>query len=613
MLSNHSKSLGNCCMFAYITLFILFANSAYPHNMGSSILPNRFKETTEYANTFLTNEDKYDIPWTDSIPEPIFYYDLSYYKRVINWISKSQKCQMYRERGSMASFIENHTILWKRTGSGFSSKKFDTGSRFCAASGFEENYSDPFQGLLHHPEGVFSFSLTNNTLTLTNEDQIQVSCRPNPKTGKPMKPSDGATECFGCKTGTRKGTAEIQLFGSSLKLTYTVSCKHNTYQSSYFNVVYGDGTPVNQSRDAHHMDINRGVRPNGSRVRNNDDYAPWRQIHTQSIKFNLDEISRINKISKKELVARMILAHKWYLPLVSDEAKQKYNYFEWREMTDNDLIYGENLEHALLTFFLWKQFGISEEYLNEFIKKTGREKKERIAKLLLPYIISTKFTLKKARSNIHINNKEGLEYYKKSAVILNAAYAECQRAEIVELIDSIRAITNLHSISQIYYASKDGITLPEHNLSLCLKSIKDSFPQKEMIEFLSECRDNAFNAARYNQVGIIADFLQPIIKSYGNDNLEQEFENYHMMIFALLRKGANDKAIAKATEFIDNNPSSVLPYEILCYIYAFQKNKKAAMDIWKNHLLKSDKKYAANHPNSYVCNLLKQLKWIKNK
>jgi hypothetical protein len=589
---------------------LLFTNFAYPNEIGvfagsSDADVHRINMATA------VNTDYYKAPWEDSLPKSKQYYDIAFCKYIVNWVEKYQKRQFYNLR-HQASVLEKRENLWKKTGASYSSKKFHTRARFGAASGFEEGYSDPFQGLLHRPEGEFSFSLTNGILSITNKDQIQVTCKPHPKTYKPMRPSDGATEYFGCKTGTRKGSARIEVFGDVLTIPYTISCTHATSQSSYFNVIYGDGTPVDLGKDAHDAAINRGVRPNGTRVRRNDDYAPWRQSHTQTVKFNLDEIARLNKLNKKELVARMILSPIWSLPLTTDKTKQ--DYFRWDLVTEESLRYGENIDHALIIFFLWKQYGITEDYLNELISKWRKEKKETIKNILLPYISSTKFKMENAINDIHKNENEGLKNYTETASILNAAYADCQREGITELVDSILNISKISPEAQIYYDTKYGITLPEYNLATCLDVLQKNIPQDKRLFFMSECRDNAFYGSRYNQAYVIAEALQPFYKNEaGTDITHDEFENCNVLVFSLLQKGSHDAALAKANEFINKYPSNTLPYEILCHIYAFQDNKKAAMEIWKKHLLKSDKKYAENHPDSRLCKLLKELGWIKGK
>ena len=344
LLITFSEIINYNRVLCFISLLFL-PNYACPNGIGV----NASSSNVDVYRVNLANEentDYYKVPWED-LPKSKQHYDVAFCKYIVNWAEKYQKRQNYILRYE-ATIIQKRENLWKKTGANYSSKKFRTSARFTASTGFEEGYSDPMQGLLHRPEGEFSFSLTNSILSITNKDQIQVICKPHPKTYKPMRPSDGATEWFGCKTGVRKGSAKIEIFGDVLTIPYTISCTHNTYQSSYFNLVYGDGTPVDLGKDAHDAAINRGVRPNGTRVRSNDDYAPWRQIHTQTVKFNLDEIARINKINKKELVARMILSPTWRLPLTTDKNKRKY--FHWDLVTEENLRYGENIDHVLKIF-----------------------------------------------------------------------------------------------------------------------------------------------------------------------------------------------------------------------------------------------------------------------
>ena len=84
-------------------------------------------------------------------------------------------------------------------------------------------------------------------------------------------------------------------------------------------------------------------------------------------------------------------------------------------------------------------------------------------------------------------------------------------------------------------------------------------------------------------------------------------------IIALIESDKRQEAISLAENCINENPSSVWPKELLCYAYAYMSNKKKAMEIWKNDLIKSDKKYAQNHLDSPVSILLEQRGWIKRK
>lgn len=561
--------------------------------------PSSVKPSTGMERTY--SLEKY-------IPSPIPLSQVSYCKLIVDWVKKSQKKQRYQQSSWPYSFVTITKNLWSKSGSNYSSRKFYNSARFSAAFGFRENYSDPFEGLLHQPEGEYSFSLNSNVLTYSNKDQIQIQCETHPRTGKPVRPSDGATETFGCKSGTRTSTTQVSLLGTPFKIKYSVTCNHKTYQSSYFNVVYGDGTPVNQGRDAQDVANNRYVRPKNTRVKRSDDYAPWRQTHTQSIRLNLDEIARLNKINKKELVAYMILTPEWDMPLITDKTKYDSS-ANWGIV---DLDHAINIDHAVLIHFLWNQFGMSEDYLNNFVQKLEKKRKDSIYNLTYPFILSAKPLLKKANDNICIDNQIGPSSFKQSAEILIEAYSVCQKADLKELTDSVRGLLKTYSAARLYYATTYDIETPELDIPSCINIIKSNPPKEGLVNFLSICRDNAFRNGNYDQVLIIANELIPLIQNQSDiTNEDITFDNYYKTICAMLKKNMTSEAIAIANEYIDKTPSSVLPYETLCYIYAYQRDKKSAMEIWKNRLLKSDKKYAEHHPNSAACNLMKQLKWIK--
>ena len=150
------------------------------------------------------------------------------------------------------------------------------------------------------------------------------------------------------------------------------------------------------------------------------------------------------------------------------------------------------------------------------------------------------------------------------------------------------------------------------NMSECLENLEKYPPKDGLVDYLSECRDNAFANGEYDQVLLIANYLRPRISNInGTENEQVLYDNYNKIICALLKLNKDGEALEIANEYIENTPSSVLPYETLCYIYVYRNDKKSAMEIWKKKLLKSDKNYAKNHPNSIVCNLMKQIKWIK--
>ena len=263
-------------------------------------------------------------------------------------------------------------ILWEKKGSVFQSKMFRQKTRFHADFG-EEDYSEPFEGMLNGPRGEFSLSVSPNSIIIRNLDQIQLKCYGSRST-------DYAAKRLGCKTGSRKGSTRIKLLGGEITVPYTISCTHSIYQTSRY-VVQVNGMTTNRRTNA----TKTVILPSGrkTKVGLDDPYAPWRQAHDQTTTFNLDEIARLNKISKKELVARLLLSEKYELPImVPNEANKEIrsglygncSTYEWTG--EVNVRKGEAVDEAVLTYFLSKQFGITEEYLREQLKIISKESRE---------------------------------------------------------------------------------------------------------------------------------------------------------------------------------------------------------------------------------------------
>lgn len=234
---------------------------------------------------------------------------------IIAWMEQCQNHQIYQEE-----FVE-HRTLWTKTANGYTSKNIIANYvRTSAHEDDTEDYSEPFQGLLHQPVGTMSITLTSSTLTLDFLDKIQVASSFNPSTGAPKAPHDGATATFGCTSGTRTLSHGTHVYGKDVTVTYTTTCQHSNVKK---NVAYGGR-----------------VNP----------FSPYIQTHTQKVTYNLDAIAKANGMDKKEFVTRLVLTSYLALPLGMGEVMETTDGYALFDKID--LYDGIGLDHAALIFMM---------------------------------------------------------------------------------------------------------------------------------------------------------------------------------------------------------------------------------------------------------------------
>ncbi|MDE7413332.1 MAG: leucine-rich repeat domain-containing protein [Muribaculaceae bacterium] len=129
------------------------------------------------------------------------------------------------------------------------------------------DYSNPLHGLLNQPTRNVTMSISPTTLTITDTEEIQITCPFNSRTGNPTRPEDPYKDAFLCPK-----TAETSVIPSlgGLESPFTYSCSHSMYKTKA------------------------------------GDFAPWRVKHSMTTTYNLATIAKKNKTTVKNVLQAWI-------------------------------------------------------------------------------------------------------------------------------------------------------------------------------------------------------------------------------------------------------------------------------------------------------------------
>ena len=376
------------------------------------------------------------------------------FQSIIDWAEKSRTHRLVSV-GVGGAWNHVYDTMWEKKGTTYVSQMFGTKCRFRADDFDAEEYSQPFQGMLNGPKGRFSISVTPNEIIIRNVDKIQLN-------GGSRQPTDYAAMRFGCKTGIHKGTAYMDLLGGSITVPYTISCQHSSHHTSRYDIEGGDGGTV----------IGRVKLPSGRTQKTafDDPFAPWQQSHDQKATFNLNEIAKLNHISKKELVARILLTEKWKLPILVPNEKNKPAFSGvYGNLTtyifDSDYniteVWGE--DQIVLIYFLWKQFGITVDYLHEVMKELIKEPQE-LTKIYKSSVALEKKRLEQVLEKEKNMLMEGIRASFSSEQQHSIEKAKQQGVEFVDLgLNTLWANSNMGTENQGYfYAWGDPVAVKEN-------------------------------------------------------------------------------------------------------------------------------------------------------
>ena len=195
--------------------------------------------------------------------------------------------------------------IWLKKGNNYiyNGPKVYGESRF---SGENEGYSDPHVVCLPQPYSKVSFTVNANSIVFKIEDGIQENCtfkRVKTSWGgesdEPVRPRDSMRRTFGCKGGPAVYVGQMNC-GQPLKIRVHNVCKHSIYQEIRSTKLRGYNSKGNYFEQ--------------SAVGNDaDPYAPWREVHYQTTTINLAECAKLNGMSKKEFVGKLLSCSEWFV------------------------------------------------------------------------------------------------------------------------------------------------------------------------------------------------------------------------------------------------------------------------------------------------------------
>lgn len=493
------------------------------------------------------------------------------FPEIISWMEHCQKQQIYQEE-----FVENRT-LWTKTANGYTSKDIMPGAiRVTAHEDDVEDYGEPFQGCLHKPVATFSITLTSNTLTFEYLDKIQVASSFVQSTGQPKAPHDGATATLGCKSGTRTLTHFSEVYGKRINVTYTSTCQHSNTK---------------------HTITRRGI---------DQPFSPYIQTHTQKVTYNLDAIAKANNMPKKELMARMAMTSYLALPVGMGHALESTDGYECFD--EIDLYGGGGLDHAVLIFMIWKQFGLTEEYIDEIMKKTPKPgaapNEEQLGKKVLEQI--------QVLDACQAALREGRPF--DPATLVNAA----ARVESVRQIAQENGLSDLQEFTTIARAKHASlyVLLGATSLTPNDEAIARDIATMHTYEYRDalECCDAISNICGYVMQRKNFATLLPISAAYEViiDELPADAREKHRdncrskYIYGLAGAGNTDNALSEAQAFCRDADSN-LAYSTLCMVYALSGNKEKALETYAE-ILRRNPQYPSR--NTVLNEHLRTLGWI---
>lgn len=220
--------------------------------------------------------------------------------------------------------------IWQKKGNNYiyNGPRVYGSSRF---NGANESYSDPYVVCLPQPYSKVSFTVNPTSIIFRIEDGIQENCtfkRVKTSWGgesdEPVKPRDAMRSTFGCKGGPAVYVGTT----NGLKVRVHNVCKHSIYQETRTTKLRGHNS--------------NGRYFEQSAVGNDaDPYAPWREVHYQTTTINLDECAKLNGLSKKDLVSKLLRCDEWFVN------------------KGGDLLELDEEASKVMFYFLWKTFGFS--------------------------------------------------------------------------------------------------------------------------------------------------------------------------------------------------------------------------------------------------------------
>lgn len=191
-------------------------------------------------------------------------------------------------------------------------KYFSAKNRFTKISAPKQDYSDPFVGMLAHPESYFTVEITSSQIIIHSRELLQVSCGFSGPNNDPELPHDIQWTVLPQELSFPN---EIETFyHETLNYNVKSTARHLVFQTPRNSLTAG-GVEINDVDELEKNCASQGGAPQTSQTglwgtnritgksRSFDDpYAPWRIVQDQKLIISFDELAKKNNLSKDELI-----------------------------------------------------------------------------------------------------------------------------------------------------------------------------------------------------------------------------------------------------------------------------------------------------------------------
>lgn len=240
--------------------------------------------------------------------------------------------------------------IWKKVNNSYTY----TGARYDIPNARLQggDYTDPFESCLSLPYMKLDFTVSKINIIFSFNEGMQVASSFRGENNDAYAP-DLIRYNLGCKGGALTYTGyAICSDGTKLKLKIQSNCNHKIYQTPRTAKIRGYSKTQNKYVDFASPDDNYA-----------DPYAPWRQVHKQTLTLNIAQNAKLNGMSKMLFIKRLMTSE--CLPL----SKKKPYYLS-------------DQERKVLFYSLWNTFDFSIEKLEQEIKDSNIVRKGKIFKEL---------------------------------------------------------------------------------------------------------------------------------------------------------------------------------------------------------------------------------------
>lgn len=287
-----------------------------------------------FPSLSITNDNDVNKPrsitWSDSVRGAHYYRGellrtadpIQHFRIIKDWIEDNRYVQVWATKGGSEMYTED---LFTRTNTSFTfnetNRNFSTAIRIALP---DEDYSIGMADNISKPQISYKFTVTANQITYTITTDQQASCGfvnsdewvaegdGAARGGVPTQPIDPHKEYLGCNGGTHKDVCKINdAFGEkTLICPYTYTCSHYIRQ-----VPRSAGRRKGYTARATGGYIKKNIAPGQVYIGpageyGGDPFAPWQFTYTTTVKINLDEMAKVNNMSKQKIAYNIIYSMK---------------------------------------------------------------------------------------------------------------------------------------------------------------------------------------------------------------------------------------------------------------------------------------------------------------